>query len=49
MLSNAQEIIWTAPQLGIYPGALIFLTVIAFNLVGDGLQELLEPRSKGRA
>jgi peptide/nickel transport system permease protein len=48
MLSNAQEIIWSAPQLAIYPGLLIFFTVIAFNLVGDGLQDLLDPRSRGR-
>ena len=48
MLSNAQEIIWSAPQLAIYPGLAIFFTVIAFNLVGDGLQELLDPRSRGR-
>ncbi|MGB8275512.1 MAG: ABC transporter permease [Alphaproteobacteria bacterium] len=48
MLSNAQELIWSAPQLALYPGTLIFLTVIAFNLVGDGLQDALDPRAAAR-
>src|SRR6185503_14669335 len=38
MLSNAQELIATAPALAIYPGLLIFVTVIAVNFLGDGLQ-----------
>ena len=45
MLTNAQELIWSAPQLAIYPGLLIFVTVIAFNFVGDGLQDALDPRA----
>ncbi len=45
MLNNAQELIWTAPMLSVYPGALIFLTVIAFNFLGDGLQDALDPRA----
>ncbi len=45
MLTNAQELIWSAPLLAIYPGLLIFLTVIAFNFLGDGLQDALDPRS----
>ena len=43
MLSNAQELIGSAPSLAIYPGLMIFLTVVAFNLLGDGLQRRLEP------
>ncbi len=46
MLTNAQELIWQAPALAIYPGLLIFITVIAFNFVGDGLQDALDPRSE---
>jgi peptide/nickel transport system permease protein len=46
LLTNAQELIWTAPQLAIWPGALIFATVIAFNFVGDGLQDALDPRAE---
>ncbi len=46
MLTNAQQLIWTAPALAIYPGFLIFVTVIAFNLLGDGLQDALDPRRR---
>jgi len=45
MLTNAQELIWDAPMLAIYPGLLIFVTVIAFNFLGDGLQDALDPRA----
>ena len=48
MLTNAQELIWQAPQLAIYPGLLIFITVIAFNLIGDGLQDAFDPRGDDR-
>jgi peptide/nickel transport system permease protein len=44
MLTNAQEIIWQAPALAIWPGALLFATVIATNILGDGLQDALDPR-----
>tara|TARA_Y100000814_G_scaffold89213_1_gene60417 strand:- start:98 stop:640 length:543 start_codon:yes stop_codon:yes gene_type:complete len=44
MLSNAQDLIWSAPQLAIWPGIMIFVTVIAFNFLGDGLQDALDPR-----
>jgi peptide/nickel transport system permease protein len=44
MLSNAQELIATAPLLAVYPGAMIFLTVIACNLMGDALQQRLDRR-----
>jgi peptide/nickel transport system permease protein len=45
MLTGAQELIWSAPALVFYPGALIFVTVIAFNFLGDGLQDALDPRA----
>jgi peptide/nickel transport system permease protein len=45
MLTGAQELIWDAPLLAIYPGLLIFFTVIAFNFLGDGLQDALDPRA----
>ena len=45
MLTNAQEVIWTAPWLAVYPGLLILLTVASCNLLGDVLQEILDPRS----
>jgi peptide/nickel transport system permease protein len=48
MLTNAQEVIWTAPHLAIYPGLLILLTVVACNLLGDALLEILDPRTGNR-
>jgi peptide/nickel transport system permease protein len=45
MLTGAQELIWEAPALAIYPGLLIFVTVIAFNFLGDGLQDAFDPRA----
>jgi peptide/nickel transport system permease protein len=45
MLSNAQELIEGAPRLAIFPGLMIFLTVIACNLLGDALQQRLDRRS----
>ncbi len=45
LLTNAQELMTSAPMLSVYPGLLIFLTVIAFNFVGDGLQDAIDPRA----
>lgn len=45
MLTNAQDLIWQAPELAIWPGLMIFATVIAFNFLGDGLQDALDPRA----
>ncbi len=46
MLTNAQEVIGTAPMLAIWPGLLILLTVAACNLLGDALQAHLDPRAR---
>jgi peptide/nickel transport system permease protein len=48
MLTGAQELLQEAPSLAVWPGLLIFLTVIAFNFLGDGLQDALDPRSERR-
>ena len=48
MLTNAQEVIWTAPFLAVYPGLLILLTVASCNLLGDVLQDILDPRNVRR-
>jgi peptide/nickel transport system permease protein len=48
MLTGAQETIGFAPQLALYPGLLIFVTVIACNFLGDGLQDALDPRALRR-
>lgn len=46
MLSNAQEYMLTNPVFAIYPGACIFMTILAVNFVGDGLRDALDPRQK---
>lgn len=48
MLAGAQDLMRDAPMLALLPGLMIFLTVIAFNFLGDGLQEALDPRSERR-
>jgi len=48
MLTGAEETIALAPLLAVYPGLLIFVTVICCNLLGDGLQRALDPRSQTR-
>ena len=42
MLNDARNFFFTAPQLMLYPGAAITLTVLGFNLVGDGLRDALD-------
>ncbi|MBN9064646.1 MAG: NAD synthetase [Rhizobiales bacterium 65-9] len=46
MLNNAQELVTVAPALAIYPGLLIFITVIAVNFLGDAMQHAFDPRSE---
>jgi peptide/nickel transport system permease protein len=48
MLSDAQTFMARQPFLAIFPGAAIALAVLAFNLLGDGLRDLLDPRLKDR-
>jgi peptide/nickel transport system permease protein len=43
MLTGAQELLFEAPRLAVWPGLLIFLTVAACNLLGDALRTALEP------
>jgi len=46
MLNNAQRFITQAPWMALFPGAAIFLVVLAFNLLGDGLRDALDPRHR---
>lgn len=46
MLAGGQDLLWDAPHLALFPGIAIFLTVAAFNLLGDGLQRALDPRQR---
>ncbi|WP_320171042.1 nickel ABC transporter permease subunit NikC [Maridesulfovibrio sp.] len=43
MISDARQFIWTHPSLIMIPGAMIFITVMAFNLLGDTLRDRLDP------
>ncbi len=44
MLKNAQDLIWTAPWVAIFPGAMIFFTTLCINFMGDALRDALDPR-----
>ena len=44
MLSSGRNYLATAPHMVLFPGLLIFLTVLAFNLLGDGLRDTLDPK-----
>jgi peptide/nickel transport system permease protein len=44
MVSDGSGYLTTAPWISLFPGAAIFLTVLGFNLVGDGLRDALDPR-----
>jgi peptide/nickel transport system permease protein len=44
MLQNAQQYVFTAPVLAVLPGAIITGVVLAYNFLGDGLRDALDPR-----
>jgi peptide/nickel transport system permease protein len=44
MLSGSQAYIWSRPDLAIYPGLAILLSVLAYNMIGDALRDTLDPR-----
>lgn len=46
MLSDSRQYIQNAPWTVIFPGISIMLTVLGFNLMGDGLRDVLDPRAK---
>ena len=48
MISQARSYIDTGPWIALFPGLAMCITVIAVNLIGDGLRELLDPRLKHR-
>jgi peptide/nickel transport system permease protein len=48
MLSDVNDYLQTAPWLAIVPGVAIVLSVLGFNLIGDGLREALDPKLRGR-
>lgn len=48
MLTDARELIRLAPWAAIFPGLAIFLSVLGFNLLGDGLRDSLDPHMRTR-
>jgi peptide/nickel transport system permease protein len=46
MLNAAQRFLTNAPWMAVWPGLAIFLVVLSFNLVGDGLRDALDPRER---
>ena len=48
MLTDTVRYLQTAPFLAIFPGVAIVISVLGFNLIGDGLREALDPKLRGR-
>jgi peptide/nickel transport system permease protein len=46
MLNTAQRFLNNAPWMAIWPGLAIFLAVLSFNLLGDGLRDALDPKER---
>jgi peptide/nickel transport system permease protein len=46
MLNTAQRFMEQAPWMAIFPGLSIVLVVLGFNLLGDGLRDAFDPRSR---
>jgi len=46
ILANGRAFLRNAPWIATFPGAFIFLTVLAFNFIGDGLRDALDPKLK---
>lgn len=48
MLADAQDYLSAQPLLAVFPGVAIVISVLGFNLIGDGLREALDPKLRGR-
>jgi len=48
MLNEGRTYLETAPWMSIFPGLAIMLAVLGFNLMGDGLRDVLDPQARGR-
>jgi peptide/nickel transport system permease protein len=44
MINESREVWFSAPHLFVVPGVMIVLTVLAFNFLGDGLRDYLDPK-----
>lgn len=45
MISDARQFVWTEPLLMLWPGLALFVSVMAFNLLGDAVRDRLDPNS----
>jgi peptide/nickel transport system permease protein len=48
MLSEGRTYLSRAPNMMVFPGSAIFLMVLGFNLLGDGLRDIIDPRTRSR-
>lgn len=48
MLGRGRTYIYAAPHITLFPGLAIFLSILGFNLLGDGLRDALDPQLKGK-
>lgn len=48
MMSNGRSMLQTCPWVILAPGCAIFITVMLFNLLGDTVRDLLDPRNRGK-
>ena len=48
IISDGQQLLYTRPVVAIAPGIMIVLTVLALNVLGDGIRDALDPRAKLR-
>jgi peptide/nickel transport system permease protein len=45
MLQEAEPYLTQAPRLAVYPGLAVMVAALAFNVLGDGLRDVLDPRT----
>jgi peptide/nickel transport system permease protein len=45
MIRDGTQYLTTAPWISIFPGLAILITVLAFNLLGDGMRDVMDPKS----
>ena len=48
MVADGKDMIRLAPHVSLFPGLAITLSVLSFNLLGDGLRDALDPKLRGR-
>jgi peptide/nickel transport system permease protein len=48
MIADGRGFLMDAPWIATFPGLAISLTILGFNLFGDGLRDILDPRLRGR-